>query len=131
MFTKDDFKVGQNVYFGRRHGEQTLGVIEKKNPTKAKVRTLEVRGQSRERDAGVIWTVSYSLMRPADATAKPGTPAPPVPKEPLKYSPFSDDNLLLEAVMVCYNGLSPENLCMDGEASMTHIRRTSAESEPP
>lgn len=26
----------------------------------------------------------------------------------------------------CYGGLSPENLCCDGEASLVHIRRTAA-----
>lgn len=140
MFTKVDFKIGMKVYFGRRNGEKTLGQILKLNPTKAKVKTLEARGVSRERDAGVTWTVPYSLMTPADPNVKPG-PTPPglLPlftaavevafkkPEPLTYSPFSDDNLILEAILGCYNGLSPECLSCDGEASMTHINRTRSE----
>lgn len=135
MFTKADFKMGMKVYFGRRNGEKTLGqIVKMSHPTKAKVKTLEARGVTRERDAGVIWTVPYSLMTPADPTAKPGevrmtrmTPTPPA-VEPLKYSPFAgSDNLILEAILDCYNGLSPENLACDGEASIAHIRRTSTE----
>jgi hypothetical protein len=72
-------------------------------------------------------------MTPADPNAKPG-PTPAAVEvafkkpEPLKYNPFAgSDNLILEAILDCFNGLSPENLCMDGEASATHIRRTQSE----
>jgi hypothetical protein len=131
-FSRSDFKVGQKVYFGRRNGEKTLGEILKLNPTKAKVKTLEARGVVRERDAGVIWTVPYGLMTPADPNAVPGpTPAAAAVEvafkkpEPLTFSPFAgSDNLILEAILDCYSGLSPENLCMDGEASLSHITRT-------
>lgn len=126
MYSKADFRVGQYVYFGRRNGEQTLGVIRKLNPTKAKIETLESRGRSHERHAGVVWSVPYSLMRPADSAAPiQGNYTPPESKEPLTYSPFDHtNNLILTAILDCYAGLSPENLSCDGEASMAHIRST-------
>jgi len=123
-FSRSDFKVGQKVYFGRRNGEKTLGEILKLNPTKAKVKTLEARGVLRERDAGVIWTVPYGLMTPADPTPASVEVAFKKP-EPLTFSPFAgSDNLILEAILDCYSGLSPENLSCDGEASWAHILRT-------
>jgi hypothetical protein len=59
-----NFKVGQKVHFGRPNGEKTLGEIIKLNPSKARIRTLEDRGSRSV--AGVIWTVPYSLIKPAD-----------------------------------------------------------------
>ena len=78
MFTKANFHVGQKVYFGRPNGEQTLGVILKLNPAKAKIKTLESRGTIRQTGAGVVWTVPYTLITPADGTQADsnGTPAP-------------------------------------------------------
>lgn len=128
MYSRQDFKRGQKVYFGRGRGEQTLGVIEKLNPTKAKVRTLESRGVSRERGPGVIWTVPYSLMRPADTDAKPGDVAPPVKREPLTYTPFAGvENLILEALLAVHSNLSPENLTADGELSRSQVSRRYSE----
>lgn len=124
MFSKQDFKRGQKVYFGRGNGEQTLGQIEKLNPMKAKVKTLEHRGNGRGSVVGALWTVPYSLMRPADTDAKPGEVAPPVPKEPLVYNPFDHtENLILEALVGVYSGLSPENLTGDGELSRSQSRQ--------
>lgn len=128
LFSRQDFKKGQKVYFGRPNGEQTLGKIEKLNPSKAKVKTLEGRGNGRGGVAGAVWTVPYSLMRPADTDAKPGEVAPPVPKEPLTYNPFGGiDNLILEALLSVYSGLSPENLTADGELGRTQVQRRYAE----
>lgn len=127
-FSRADFKKGQKVYFGRGRGEQTLGVIEKLNPTKAKVKTLEARGVSRERGPGVVWTVPYSLMRPADSDAKPGSPPPPVKREPLTYNPFDHlNNLILEAILTVYSHLSPENLTADGELPRSQVQRRYSE----
>lgn len=127
-FTKADFRKGQKVYFGRDNGEQTLGQIEKLNPSKAKVKTLEERGNGRGNRAGAVWSVPYGLMRPADEKATPGTPPPPVKRPPLTYNPFGGiENLILEAMLSCYSALSPENLTADGEASLSHIRHTQAE----
>ncbi len=91
---------------------------------KAKVKTLEERGNGRASKPGVLWGVPYSMMTPVDAqTTLPAKAAPPPQK--LVYSPFNgSDNLILEAIFDCYNGLSPENLCCDGEASTAYIFRT-------
>lgn len=59
-----NFKVGQKVHFGRPNGEKTLGEIIKLNPSKARIRTLEDRGSRSV--AGVVWTVPYSLIKPAE-----------------------------------------------------------------
>lgn len=67
---REDCRLKMRVRFGRPNGEQTLGEIVKINPTKAKVAILENRGTQRDSPAGAVWTVPYSLMRPADqATA--------------------------------------------------------------
>lgn len=135
-------KRGMRVYFGRPNGEQTLGEVVKVNPSKAKVKILENRGQVRNSPIGTIWTVPYSMMRPADGVAPnltkgplfanvPVQPAPPIPplvQRELPFNPFArEDNLLYEALLCCYAGLSPENLTADGEASRTQVQRRSAE----
>jgi hypothetical protein len=56
---RDQCKVGMTVTFGRVAGEKTVGVVEKCNPSKAKVRTTEARGRT---PAGTIWNVPYSLL---------------------------------------------------------------------
>jgi hypothetical protein len=123
---REHCRVGLEVLFGRNQGEQTKGKVIKMNPTKAKIQTLEDRGNGRGSAAGAVWSVPYSMMMTYGGTA---TPIPPEPKEPLTFNPFSRDNLLLEALVQVYSDLSPENLACDGEASMTHIRKARAEGE--
>lgn len=70
---RDQVRPGMKVMFGRPNGEKTLAVVEKCNPSKARLRTLEGRGS---RDyVGQIWSVPYSLIYPA-------TDAPPVNLQP-------------------------------------------------
>lgn len=127
-YSRQDFTKNQKVYFGRGRGEQTLGKILKLNPTKAKVETLESRGNGRGSHVGSVWTVPYSLMRPADTDAKPGAVPPPVKREPLVFNPFAHlENLILEALLTVYSGLSPENLTADGELSRTQVQRRYSE----
>jgi hypothetical protein len=57
---REDTYIGQEIIFGRTHGQKTLGVIVKRNPKKAKVRILEDRG--RKSVAGQEWGVPYSMM---------------------------------------------------------------------
>ena len=80
---KSNATVGMKVYFGRSHGEKTLGEIVKLNPQKAKIRQLEDRGSIRDYKIGTIWTVPYNLMSPADPSAVPApsvqTPASVTP----------------------------------------------------
>lgn len=110
-----DCRVGMEVIFGRGNGEQTRGIIEKMNKVKAKVRTIENRGKT---TSGTVWSVPYSLMTTAN-----GTYNPPAPQPKLKYSPFQDsvEVLILEAINIIYNGLSPESLTCDGEAPLSLV----------
>ena len=61
------------VYFGRTHGERTLGEVIKVNPSKLKIRQLEARGTMRDYPVGTVWTVPASLCSPAEA----GVPVAP------------------------------------------------------
>lgn len=89
----NSFQVGQQVYFGRGQGEQTLGEIVKLNPSKAKVKQLEKRGEKRQYEIGTIWTVPYSLIQ---ATTND------VVNE-LSYDPCDKiNNLVLEAIFLCH-----------------------------
>ena len=125
MLTRQDFKLRQKVYFGRTNGEKTLGEIVKLNPTKAKVKTLEDRGNGRGSVTGSVWNVPYSMLTSADANTAPGTPAP---LEKIKYNPWAGiENRILEALLIVHSGLSPENLSCDGELSRTEINRRYSE----
>jgi hypothetical protein len=72
-----DMTVGMKVYFGRAHGERTLGEIVKINPAKVKVRQLESRGSIKGHPVGTVWTVPPFLCTPAEegATASPAPTA--------------------------------------------------------
>lgn len=104
-------QVGMVVEFGRENGELTKGEIVKINPTKAKVKTLESRGNGRGAQPGTLWSVPYSLMRPVGATTGLRNPA----DEPYPYNPFHEDNLIMEAIVGVYGRLEPEALTWDGE----------------
>lgn len=55
-------RVGQQVLFGRKNGEKTLGVVVKVNPKKFKVKQLQKRGDDlRTYPVGTVWTVPASL----------------------------------------------------------------------
>lgn len=77
------FKVGDKVYFGRTHGEKTLGEVVKVNGKTLKVKQLESRGTMRDYPIGTIWGVPHTLatlVSPSTAPAalpswvKVGTP---------------------------------------------------------
>jgi len=59
------FKTGDRVYFGRKHGEQSLGEVVKVNLKNLKVKLLEERGRKRKHEVGGVWTVSPFLCTPA------------------------------------------------------------------
>lgn len=110
-------RIGQKVYFGRPNGEKTLGEIVKLNPSKAKVKTLQNRGDHYQ--AGMVWSVPYSIMTPADGTA-----TEKLLVNPLVYDPYArEDNLILEAIAVIFCNLSPENLSCDGEISRAAVQQ--------
>lgn len=105
-------RIGDKVLFGRTNGEKTLGEIVKVNPKKLKVRQLESRGTMRDYPVGTIWTVHPSLCTqlPSTATAAASSKRP--------------EREILRDIADTYCGLSPENLCCDGEASSAHIAST-------
>lgn len=126
---REDCRIGMPVFFGRPNGEKTKGTVEKMNLKSAKVRTSESRGV--RTTAGAIWTVHYGLMT-EDKSVTSANPtqniAPnPAPAKVLKFNPFSDDNLILEAMLQVYSDLSPENISADGERSMSEVRRLRTE----
>lgn len=122
--TINDCRVGMRVFFGRETGEKTTGTVVKINGKKAKVRTDESRGKF---PAGSVWSVPYSMLEPLDC-AKDEVNLVRQPIQPIEYSPFQDrvEQLALEAIACCYNGLSPENLSCDGEAPMYLINQKRA-----
>jgi hypothetical protein len=112
-------KTGDKVYFGRTHGERTLGEIVKVNRTTVQVRQLETRGAIRERPIGTVWKVPFALCTPINAAMPAGVERcvsdTLTPKR-------AEDEILCEIGNV-YAGFSPENLSCDGELSRTAMAR--------
>ena len=137
--TIQEAKVGMKVMFGRENGEKTLGEIVKVNPSKAKVKTLENRGNGRGSVPGTVWSVPYSLMVPADGmifldeylNTKPIDPAIMQAVVEGAQRKLADvprtlshgDSCIMEAILDCYNQLSPENLTCDGELPLHEVKR--------
>jgi hypothetical protein len=125
------------VVFGRGNGEKTIGEIVKINPAKAKVKTLEARGNGRGSVPGTVWNVPYELMSPEGVamidelnSRKPvsffpqGQAAIVDPSDlPLPYSEFIQygDRCIMEAIVDTYNRLSPEFLTADGERPVGQV----------
>lgn len=134
---REHFSVGMRVVFGRGNGEKTIGEIVKLNPTKAKVKTLEARGNGRGSMPGTVWSVPYSLMTPEGVamidelnSKKPvsffpqGQAAIVDPSDiPVPYNEFMQygDRCIMEAIVDTYNRLSPEFLTADGERPMAQV----------
>jgi hypothetical protein len=112
---KADCKVGMKVFFGRERGQKTLGEIVKVNRTRAKVRTLEVRGHRAAAKAGEVWTVPFSMLTEAGTDATPGTPPPAKPKR-------SHSEIIEDLKRVEFN-LEPEVLYQDGERPRAQAQR--------
>lgn len=112
-----EFKVGDKVLFGRPNGEQTQGTVVKVNRKKLKVRQDEDRGTKRGYNVGTVWTVPPSLCRPVGTSVARKVAPKPAPKRPEKA--------IMGDILDVYGELSPENLCCDGELSLTAVRRKS------
>ena len=142
---KSDCRNGMTIIFGKPKGAKTLGKIVRCNPQKAKVLTMEARG-TRDTAGGQEWGVPYSLIireatpeeieaghaieTNADRVRQPATrgTSSKNPDEPMKYTMFEAENTcIMQAIVSCYIGLSPENLSCDGEASATHVRQRGGE----
>jgi len=116
-------RIGMKVVFGRQNGDQTLGEIIKINPTKAKVRTLETRGNGRGSMVGSVWTVPYSMMKIASSEGGVATVVKDPSDDPVVYSRFNHgDNLIMEAILDTYSRLEPEFLTADGERPMSQVK---------
>jgi len=61
MKSTNEFKVGQNISFGRPNGEKTLAKVIKVNRKSLKVEALQSRGRGRGKGAGRIWNVHPNL----------------------------------------------------------------------
>jgi len=112
-----NLKVGDKVYFGRSHGEQTLGEVVRVNRVKIKVKQLESRGTYKAHAVGTLWTVPVRLLTKAvdsgPAMSKPVTPARPEVE-------------IMRDIVGIYSSLSPENLSCDGELPRSAVARRAA-----
>ena len=120
-----NWTVGMKVMFGRTNGEKTLGVIVKVNPKKLKVEQLEQRGVQKNHSVGTVWTVPRSLCTPVLTHTGLKGVGKTLTSVKIELPPKTELELMRE-ISGCYNGLSPENLSCDGEASITSIRRRGA-----
>jgi hypothetical protein len=128
IMNSTDVKVGDKVYFGRGHGEKTLGEITKKNGKTAKVKQLESRGTQKSYPIGTTWTVPYSLMSLATVDTIIDDAIEIIKKknadadEPVEFDQFDgvEQNIML-AIFGVYMALSPENLTCDGELSRSGV----------
>ena len=136
---------GQKVYFGRAHGEQTLGEVIKVNRASIKIKQLESRGTMKDHKVGTVWTVARSLVSPAPEGAKPELVSFPS-NQPTncgareaafcKFHPGVCDvcravstakakrpePVIMGAIQRAYINLSPENLSCDGELPQAQVR---------
>ncbi len=116
-----NFNKGDKVYFGRHHGEKTLGEIVKVNSKTYKIRQLEERGVQRSRPAGTIWNVAKEFVTSATSHTPENATVSRLASEPAR-----SDAVILREIAGIYSALSPENLSCDGELPPSMIRRTEA-----
>jgi len=99
----NNFKIGDQVVFGRPNGEQTHGIVLKVNGKTILIEQTEARGQIRERQPGAKWRVAVSLVHHAVPRE---SDVPLVKRHPAAIQAEIDS---------VENQLSPENLFWDGE----------------
>lgn len=110
---------GSRVLFGRSHGEKTLGEVVRVNGKTVTVRQLEARGTLRNYPVGSKWRVALAFVQEVGG-------AVPSLATPVAQQPRRPESQILRDIQACYNGLSPENLWMDGEATRAQAQRTAA-----
>jgi len=69
-----NIKKGDLVFFGRSHGEKTLGRVLRVSPKSVTVEQLEARGTMRSYRIGTKWRVAPTFCTPAQRSTGPGTP---------------------------------------------------------
>jgi hypothetical protein len=116
------FAIGDEVYFGRRNGEKTLGTITKVNRKTYKVAQTESRGTKRNYAIGTEWKVPHSLVWTA-GQERPESALRPRPKAQRKPKYERTEGEIMGDISSLYCGLSPENLYCDGEISHTAAMR--------
>lgn len=138
MENLSNIKTGDKVYFGRSHGEQTLGEVVKVNRVKVKVRQLEQRGMYKTHAVGTVWTVPVSLLVKADGSTATPRVMPVEVQNRLRENQDRDfaamtgnrakrpEADILVEIRRIYSGLSPENLHCDGEISRSAAARRGA-----
>ena len=109
------FKPGMSVVFGRKHGEQTTGVVVRANAKTITVRQTESRGTMRNYPVGTIWRVGRSMVKPVGSSAVAVLPSAPAVKRA--------ESVILDEIGNVYCELSPENLTCDGELPWAQVRR--------
>jgi hypothetical protein len=111
---------GTRVLFGRNQGEKTLGEVVRVNGKTVTVKQLEARGTLRDYPIGSKWRVALAFVQEVGSTGSA------VPAAPAAVQPKRLESIILREIQQCYNGLSPENLWMDGEATKAQAQRTAA-----
>ena len=110
-------KVGDQVLFGRSHGEQTKGTVLKVNRASVIVQQDEARGTMRHYRVGTKWKINPSLVRVE------GGMVTPVVEAPKRERP---EAAIMREILGGYSALSPENLTCDGELRGTAVTRRAA-----
>lgn len=98
------------------------GTVEKCNAVNAKVRS---NVQYKRHSPGTVFKIPYEWLAVTGDNGNAVVQA----KKKLEYSPFDSNNLLLQALVEVYDGLSPENLTHDGELPLNRVRLIRAELE--
>lgn len=106
-------KNGDTVYFGRTHGEKTLGEVVKINRVTVLVKQLEARGSFKDHPIGTMWKVALNLCSPVEGGSAP-VAAPAVRRPELE---------IMREILRTHSSLSPENLSCDGERSRSEVAR--------
>ena len=129
---------GDKVLFGRSHGEQTLGTVLKVNPKSVMVQQDEARGTMRAYPVGTKWKVAPSFVRKVEGGSVAAPVMAPEVMARLKARQDADfaaltgrttvrpEATIMQEILRCYAGLSPENLTCDGELRGPAVARRAA-----
>lgn len=115
-----NLSLNQKVFFGRTHGEKTLGTIVKfcrGSQGMIMIRQEESRGSFTSHPIGTMWKVAPAFVTPAPAGSVP-TVSHISPTTRRIGRPEAE---IIRDIGNIYCQLSPENLTCDGELSRTAV----------